>query len=43
MFVKNMLIEDNLIVGTGWQRMELSGKQEASRSTTASIRSYAAM
>ncbi|NMA33605.1 MAG: right-handed parallel beta-helix repeat-containing protein, partial [Clostridiaceae bacterium] len=24
MFVKNMLIEDNLIVGTGWQRMELS-------------------
>lgn len=24
MFVKNMLIEDNLIIGTGWQRMELS-------------------
>ena len=24
MFVKNMLIEDNLITGTGWQRMELS-------------------
>lgn len=24
MFVSNMLIEDNLIVGTGWQRMELS-------------------
>lgn len=24
MFVKNMLIEDNLIAGTGWQRMELS-------------------
>jgi len=24
MFVRNMLIEDNLIVGTGWQRMELS-------------------
>mgnify|MGYP001412493546 FL=1 len=24
MFVENMLIEDNLIVGTGWQRMELS-------------------
>jgi len=24
MFVKNMLIEDNMIVGTGWQRMELS-------------------
>lgn len=24
MFVKNMLVEDNLIVGTGWQRMELS-------------------
>jgi len=24
MFVRNMLIEDNLITGTGWQRMELS-------------------
>jgi len=24
LFVKNMLIEDNLIIGTGWQRMELS-------------------
>lgn len=24
MFVRDMLIEDNLIVGTGWQRMELS-------------------
>lgn len=24
MFAKNLLIEDNLIVGTGWQRMELS-------------------
>jgi hypothetical protein len=24
LFVKNMLIEDNLIEGTGWQRMELS-------------------
>lgn len=24
LFVQNMLIEDNLIVGTGWQRMELS-------------------
>jgi hypothetical protein len=24
MFVSNMLIEDNTIVGTGWQRMELS-------------------
>jgi hypothetical protein len=24
MFVSNMLIEDNLIIGTGWQRMELS-------------------
>ena len=24
MFVKNLLIEDNLITGTGWQRMELS-------------------
>jgi hypothetical protein len=24
MFVSNMLIEDNCIVGTGWQRMELS-------------------
>jgi len=24
MFVSNMLVEDNLIVGTGWQRMELS-------------------
>jgi hypothetical protein len=24
MFVSNMLIEDNYIVGTGWQRMELS-------------------
>ncbi|HEX2945954.1 MAG TPA: right-handed parallel beta-helix repeat-containing protein [Clostridia bacterium] len=24
MFVKNVLIEDNLITGTGWQRMELS-------------------
>jgi hypothetical protein len=24
LFVENMLIEDNLIVGTGWQRMELS-------------------
>ncbi len=24
MFVSSMLIEDNLIVGTGWQRMELS-------------------
>ena len=24
MFVRNMLIEDNIIVGTGWQRMELS-------------------
>lgn len=24
MFVKNMLVEDNYIVGTGWQRMELS-------------------
>lgn len=24
LFVKNMLIEDNLITGTGWQRMELS-------------------
>jgi len=24
LFVRNMLIEDNLIVGTGWQRMELS-------------------
>ncbi len=24
MFVRNLLIEDNLIVGTGWQRMELS-------------------
>lgn len=24
MFAENMLIEDNLIVGTGWQRMELS-------------------
>ena len=24
LFVKNMLIEDNLISGTGWQRMELS-------------------
>ncbi|MBN2385825.1 MAG: right-handed parallel beta-helix repeat-containing protein, partial [Anaerolineales bacterium] len=24
MFVRNMLIEDNSIVGTGWQRMELS-------------------
>ena len=24
MSVQNMLIEDNLISGTGWQRMELS-------------------
>ncbi|MFW6035053.1 MAG: right-handed parallel beta-helix repeat-containing protein [Halothermotrichaceae bacterium] len=24
MFVSNMLLEDNLIMGTGWQRMELS-------------------
>jgi hypothetical protein len=28
MNVANRLIEDNLIVGTGWQRMELSWKME---------------
>lgn len=41
MFVSNMLIEDNCIIGTGWQRMELSweaGGIKVHRSTNSLIR-----